>query len=202
MPGQVRLGDAARVRFVKKIRLLFFFILLLLGLLGTTDEVGMGLVKGLHKCFVFKNELGQGMGLSCQLLGVFEGTFQDEPGHRVDVHGCYLAPQPHRLQRDRAATGEGVEHLRRPATVGPAYFLAEPLQSLFVLRLPTPVENATFGDPFLPFDGLAAWHLFLFDGLESLTADLFTELPAQPDDLLLPLFIGKAVRLWLSTRIG
>ena len=45
-------------------------------------------------------ELGQQSRLSCQLLGVFQRALQDEPRHRVDIHGGDLAAEAHSFQRD------------------------------------------------------------------------------------------------------
>ena len=80
--------------------------------------VALGLLEELvHEVIVVEDELGQRAGLPGELLRVLQRAFEDEPGDGVDVHGRGLAAQPHGLQRDRAAAGERVEHLGRPAAV-------------------------------------------------------------------------------------
>ena len=54
--------------------------------------------------------------------------------------GRNFTAQAHRLQRDRAAPGERVQHLGRPPPVGLADLIAEPLQIRPVL--PSPVQDA------------------------------------------------------------
>ena len=88
----------------------------------------LGLQEGFHELPVLQREPGQWPGLAGQPLRVFEGALEDEPGHRVDVHGRHLAPETHRFEGNRAAAREGVEDLGRPAAVGLADLGAEPLQ--------------------------------------------------------------------------
>ena len=68
-----------------------------------------------------------------------ERALQNEPGDRIDVDGRDLAAERHRLQRDRAATCERIEHPRRAATVDVANPRAKPVEILSVL--PLPVQN-------------------------------------------------------------
>ena len=105
--------------------------------------VPLGFQEGLHEVAVRHRELGQRPRLSRQFLGVFERALQDEPRHRVDVHGGDLAAEAHGFKRDGAAAGERVQHLGRASAVGFADLVAEPLERIAVLS--PPVEDAALG---------------------------------------------------------
>ena len=121
-----------------------------------------GFQKRLHECAVLQRELGQRAGLAGELLGVFEGTLEDEPRHRVDVHGGHVAAQAHGFERNGAAARKRVQHLGRTPSVGFADFFAEPLEIGVILT--TPMEDAA--DRFL-------LHLLNRAAVDALAFDLF-----------------------------
>ena len=53
------------------------------------------------------DKVRQGPVLPRQFLGIFQGALQNEPGHRVDVHGRGFAAQAHGLQGNGAAPAKG-----------------------------------------------------------------------------------------------
>ena len=118
-----------------------------------------GLQEGFHELPVLHREPRQRPRLAGQLLRVFEGALEDEPGHRVDVHGRHLAAEAHRFERNRAAAREGVQHLGRPAAVCLADLVAKP----FEVRpfLPPPVQDAALGLLLDPLDHAAVHPLAL-----------------------------------------
>ena len=135
--------------------------------------VALGLLEELrHEGVVVQDELRQRASLPGQLLRVLQRALENEPGDRVDVHRRGLTPQPHRLQRNRPAAGERVEHPRRTTAVSLLYLLPEPLERLGVLRFPAPVKDAALGLFLDPLDRLAAGHLLLLDLPDDLAADL------------------------------
>src|SRR5690606_8399500 len=123
----------------------------------------LGLEEGLHELAVAEYELGQWPSLAGELLRVLQGAFEDKPGHRIDVHGGHVAPEPHRLQGYRPATCERIEHFGRAAAVGLADLLSEPVE--VGPGFPPPVQDAP-NSLFLAYlDGPAA-DLLLLDLLD------------------------------------
>ena len=59
----------------------------------------------------FEHIAGQ-LDLDPELLWPFQGSLLDKDGHRVVVAGVGLATQAQRLQGDRPAAGEGIQHAR------------------------------------------------------------------------------------------
>ena len=76
---------------------------------------------------------------TCQSLRIFKGALEDEPRHRIDVHGGHLAAQTNRFKGNGAAPGERVQHPGRPSAVGLANLRSKPLQISSVLT--APMEN-------------------------------------------------------------
>ena len=117
------------------------------------------LQEALHELPVLQREPRQRPGLTGELLRVFEGALEDEPGHRVDVHGHHLAPETHRFQGNGTAAGEGVQHLGCLPTVRLADLGAKPLQVR--AALPPPVEDAAVRLLLHPLDHAAVHALAL-----------------------------------------
>src|SRR5208337_2997906 len=135
------------------------------------------LEERLHELGRLNRELWHGSHLAGELLGVFQGAFEDEPGDRVDVNGGRLASQAHGFQRDRPATRERVEHTRSPPTVSLLDLLAEPVHVGAVLV--PPVQDTPLRLFLDNLDRFAA-DLLLLDLVDDLPANLFQQ--------LLPLF--------------
>ena len=102
---------------------------------------------------IAEHEIGQRAFLTGELLRIFEGALEDEPGDRVDIDRGYFASKAHRFERDRAAAGEWIEHARGAAPVRLADFLTDGLKVR--TRLASPMENAADGLLALDLDRLA-----------------------------------------------
>ncbi len=121
-------------------------------------------------------ELRQRSLLLTQKVRVIQRTSKNEPGYRVQVRGEGLASQPHRLQRDGAASGEGIQHARRTAVKRLANLLAEVIYLREVL--PPPAKDSPVG--FLARGVLHA--IFAFLGHETASHAL----PEPPPRLFAP----------------
>ena len=80
-------------------------------------------------------ERRQRRGLSGEQPRIVQRAAQDEPRHRVEVCRHRLAAEPHRLQRNRSAPRERIQHPRRPPAERRADLGAEPRDLLDALRL-------------------------------------------------------------------
>ena len=69
-----------------------------------------------------------------------QGAPQDEPRDGIQVRCGDLAPEPHRFQGNRPASGEGIEHPGRASSERIANLLSKPRQ--LGRRFTAPVENA------------------------------------------------------------
>jgi len=76
-------------------------------------------------------------------MRVVERAAEQEPRNGIQVGRERLAPEPHRLQRNRAATREGIENAGCPATER----LSDPRPQAveFQAVLSSPVETAPLG---------------------------------------------------------
>lgn len=116
-----------------------------------------------HEICIPQHEVRQHALLPSQLLRVFEGAFQYEPGHGVDVHRRDFAAEPHCLQRDRPAPGKRVQHLRRTSAIGLADFFAEPVQ--IGIGFAAPMQNPASGLPRLDLFNATVGHLLFLQSL-------------------------------------
>ena len=100
------------------------------------------LQKLLRKVPVSKRKRRKPPPFSCNHPRIVERTPQDEPRHRTEVRRHRLAPQPHRLQRNRPAPCKRIKHPRRTPT--------ERLRDLPPVRLNPPQRLPVRLDPPFP----------------------------------------------------
>ena len=159
VPGEVRLRRPACVFGAPLGEGLFVLSDLTTRLLRRPDQEGVRGVEGIHELLVPEDELRQGMFFPRHPLRVIERALEHEPRNRIYIAGDGFAAQPHGLEGDCSAAGKRVKNTGGSPAICLSYFIPEPLESLFVLFLPAPVEDAAFGLLLLPHHRLAIRHL-------------------------------------------
>ena len=122
-----------------------------------------------------KRKRGQRPCLSGKLLRVVQRALEDEPSDRVDIHRRRLAAEPHRLEWDRAAAGERIQHFGRAAAIRLANFPPEPVEIGVVLA--PPMQDAADGLLLHLLDGPPT-DLPPLDFLDDAAGHPFQDLPA------------------------
>src|SRR5579871_822624 len=114
---------------------------------------------------MFQHKCRERLRSTCQLLGVFERALEDEPSHRIDVHRCDFAAEPHRFEWNGAAARERIQDFRRTPAVSLTNFISEPID--IGAGLATPPQNPAASFALAIFDRPASELLLLnfFDDL-------------------------------------
>ena len=103
-----------------------------------------GLQEPLDKPLIAQRELRQRPCLPCELVRIVQRATQNEPSHRIEIGSGCLAPEPHRLQRNRPAACERIQYARCPSFERLPDFLAKvsEFRRAIFLALAAPVQNS------------------------------------------------------------